>query len=445
MNIAMSEAANEVGVKDQQKVYRKITIRIVPFLFLCYVVAFLDRINIGFAQLQMNADLGISQAAYGLGAGIFFIGYVLFEMPSNLLLARIGARRTFCRIMVCWGITSASMMFVQTSWQLIGLRFLLGVFEAGFFPGIVLYLTYWFPPQRRAAVVSWFFAGAMLAGVLGGPLSGWIMHNLADSYGLRGWQWMFLLEGLPAVFLGIAAYFVLVDRPEDVKWLTNEEKITLRNALQLEQQQKQAVSAQSIRGAFRSMRLYWCAFIYFALTCGSYAISFWLPFMLKAAGVKDVFLVGLYSAIPYSVGALGIVLISRHSDYRAERRLHFTICSLVGACALMALAGIGTGMSITATLGVLCVAVVFTFASLPIFWSIPPMFLSGNAVPAGIALVSSLGSLGGFASPYLIGVITTHTGKLDNGLYVMAALMIVSGISVFFALPRAPNHRKATV
>jgi D-galactonate transporter len=444
VNIATSDGKSESQQGFNDPLYRKITLRIVPFLFLCYLVSFLDRINIGFAHLQMTRDLGISEAAYGLGAGVFFLGYVLFEVPSNLLLAKIGATRTFCRIMVCWGIVSACTMFVQTAWQLNVLRFLLGAFEAGFFPGIVLYLTYWFPPQRRATVVSWFFAGAAVAGMLGGPISGWIMRDLAGVAGLHGWQWMFLIEGVPAAVLGLVAFVVLVDRPENVVWLTAGEKSILRQALSSEEQEKHAVSVVSVLDAFRSARIYWCAFIYFALACGSYAISFWLPVMIRNSGVKDVLLIGLYSAIPYGLGALGIVLISMHSDRRSERRVHFTLCSLVGAAALVILANFGAGLGVVTTLAVLSVAIVFTYAAIPIFWSMPPMFLSGNAAAAGIALVSSLGSLGGFASPYLIGLIATRTGRLGDGLYVMAALMVVSGVSVFIALPRAPRFQKLT-
>ncbi|WP_153141634.1 MFS transporter [Paraburkholderia agricolaris] len=443
MNIALSDEGSESRQDREDRLYRKITLRIVPFLFICYLVSFLDRINIGFAHLEMTRDLRISEAAYGLGAGIFFIGYVLFEVPSNLLLAKIGARRTFCRIMACWGIVSACTMFVQTAWQLNVLRFLLGAFEAGFFPGIVLYLTYWFPPRRRATVVSWFFAGAALAGMLGGPLSGWIMHGMAGAHGLRGWQWMFLLEGIPAALLGVVAFFLLVDRPEQVSWLTDDENSALRQALSAEQQEKRAVSAASVFDAFRSVRLYWCAFIYFALACGSYAISLWLPVMLREAGVKDVLMIGMYSAIPYGIGALGIVLISMHSDRRAERRLHFTVCSLAGSAALMVVAAFGASLGVAGTLATLSIAVVFIYAAIPIFWSMPPMFLSGKAAAAGIALVSSLGSLGGFASPWLIGLIATRTGRLGDGLYVMAALMIVSGLSVLIALPHATRLRKA--
>jgi D-galactonate transporter len=445
VNTAPSDGKSESQQGFNDQLYRKITLRIVPFLFLCYLISFLDRINIGFAHVQMSRDLGMSEAAYGLGAGVFFLGYVLFEVPSNLLLAKIGARRTFCRIMVCWGIVSACTMFVKVAWQLNILRFLLGAFEAGFFPGIVLYLTYWFPPRRRATVVSWFFAGAALAGMLGGPISGWIMRDLSGFAGLHGWQWMFLIEGVPAAALGLVAFVILVDRPEEVGWLTDDEKLTLGQALSIEEKEKHSVSVVSVLDAFRSARIYWCAFIYFSLACGSYAISFWLPVMIRNSGVKDVLLIGLYSAIPYGLGALGIVLISMHSDRRSERRMHFTLCSLVGAAALAVLANFGASLGVVTTLAVLSVAIVSTYGAIPIFWSMPPMFLSENAAAAGIALVSSLGSLGGFASPYLIGLIATRTGRIGDGLYVMAAIMAVSGVSVFVALPRAPRFHKLTV
>lgn len=435
---ALPLADIEISRSPHDRLYRRITLRIVPFLLLCYVVSFLDRINIGFAHLQMGRDIGISDAAYGLGAGMFFLGYVIFEVPSNLFLMRLGARRTFCRIMIGWGVVSACTMFVQSAWQFNILRFLLGSFEAGFFPGIVLYLTHWFPAQRRATVVSWFFVGAALAGMFGGPLSGAIMHGFAGVSGMRGWQWLFLLEGLPAVGLGIASRFVLVDGLEQVSWLSTDEKTVLRTALVREQEQKQGTAAFSLAQACRDPKLYWCAFMYFALACGSYAVSLWLPVLIRDSGVKDVLSIGMFSAIPYGLGAIAIVLISRNSDRMSERRIHFAVCSVVSAAALAGLAAYGVTAGIPGMITLLTVAIACIYGAIPIFWSIPPTFLSGRGAASGIAIISSIGSLGGFASPYVMGLISVHTGRLEDGLYVMAMIMVACALSVF-AIPPVPT------
>ena len=335
-------------------------------------------------------------------------------------------------------------MFVQSAWQLNILRFLLGSFEAGFFPGIVLYLTYWFPAHRRATVVSWFFVGAALAGMIGGPLSGAIMHGFAGSAGMHGWQWLFLLEGLPAVALGIASWFVLVDDLEHVSWLNAEDKAVLRAALLREQEQKQGVAAFSLAHACRNPKLYWCAFMYFALACGSYAVSLWLPVLIRDSGVKDVLSIGMLSAIPYGLGAIAVVLISRHSDRTSERRIHFAVGSGVGALALAGLAAYGPAGGVLDMLALLTVAIACIYGVIPVFWSIPSTFLSGRAAAGGIAIISSIGSLGGFASPYAMGLISVHTGRLEDGLYVMAMIMVACALSVFAVLPAATRTGVAT-
>ncbi|HXZ10535.1 MAG TPA: MFS transporter, partial [Paraburkholderia sp.] len=287
------EPAASASAHDEQ-LYRKVSMRIIPFLFLCYVVSFLDRINIGFAQLQMKHDLGFSDAMYGLGAAVFYVGYVLFEVPSNMLLARFGARRTFTRIMLLWGIASVGMMFVSTPTHFYALRFLLGVFEAGFFPGIVLYLTYWYPAHRRAAVLSIFFAGVAVAGVLGGLFSGWIMRDMAGVLGLFGWQWMFVIEGVPAVLLGLVAAFWLVDGPQHARWLSTAEKEHLIAQRDAGHKAWAAHSSTSFAHALRNPRVYLFAFIYFSLTCASLTLNFWMPLMIRDFGVHDVLWISLY-------------------------------------------------------------------------------------------------------------------------------------------------------
>ncbi len=416
----------------EDALYRKVTLRVMPFLFVAYVVSFIDRINIGFAQLQMKGDLGFSDAVYGLGAGIFFLGYFLFEVPSNLLLHRIGARRTFVRIMACWGLVSAGMAFVVEPWQLYVMRFLLGLFEAGFFPGIVLYLTYWFPSNRRATVMSWVFVGIAVAGVVGGIVSGAIIDQTNGLHGLRGWQWMFILEGIPAVLLGIMAYWMIVDGPRAAAWLTPKERDTLLARLGEDDNRTTEGAAHSMRDVLRDARVYFLAAVYFSLVCGTMAISFWLPAVIKGAGAKSIFEVGYLSAIPYGIGTIGILLISRHSDAKQERRWHYLACTFGGGVALLVLPF--WTHSLPAALALLAMAVTFSFSALPVFWAIPQRYLSGVGAAGGIAVISSLGQLGSFFSPTMIGWIKVTTGSLDNGLFVLGTMMMLGGIVLFLAM-----------
>ncbi|WP_027800981.1 MFS transporter [Paraburkholderia dilworthii] len=421
-----------IAAAHDDLLYRKVSLRIIPFLFLCYVVSFLDRINIGFAQLQMKHDLGFSDAMYGLGAAVFYIGYVLFEVPGNLLLSRFGARRTFTRIMLLWGMASVGMMMVSTPTHFYLLRFMLGVFEAGFFPGIVLYLTYWYPARRRAAVLSVFFAGVAVAGVLGGLVSGWIMRDMGGVLGLFGWQWMFIIEGAPAVLLGLVAAFYLVDGPQHAKWLTADEKAQLI-AQRDEDRAASSHSSHSFVQALRNPRIYLFAFIYFSLTCASLTLSFWMPLMIRDFGIRDVLAISLYSVVPNAIGAVGLVLIARHSDRRAERRRHFAVCTIGGGIALSLLTLHLS--SFPAMLAILSLAAVLIFAALPIFWTVPSSYLSGAAAAGGIAFISSIGITSGIVSPWVIGQIKTHTGSMDNALYMLSALLFTSGIALLIGVP----------
>jgi D-galactonate transporter len=438
-----SEAARAYAASAQNPsqqddaLYRKVSARVIPFLFVCYVVSFLDRINIGFAQLQMKHDLGFSDAMYGLGAAVFYVGYVLCEVPSNMLLARFGARRTFMRIMLLWGIASTSMMFVSSPTQFYALRFLLGVFEAGFFPGIVLYLTYWYPARRRAAVFSIFFAGVAVAGVLGGLISGWIMRDMAGVAGFAGWRWMFLIEGLPAVLLGLMAAFWLVDGPEKARWLTEAEKAHL--LAQRDGAGDHAHSTRSFGAALRNPRVYLFAFIYFSLTCASLTLNFWMPLMIRDFGVHDVLAISLYTVIPNAVGAVGLMWIARRSDRRGERRWHFAACTIGGGIAL-ALLTLHLA-SFAAMMAILSIAAVLIFAALPIFWAVPSAYLTGKAAAAGIALISSIGITSGIVSPWAIGLIKTHTGSMDNALYLLAALLVASGAALVAGVPAVKAGR----
>ncbi|OLL30629.1 MFS transporter [Burkholderia sp. SRS-W-2-2016] len=437
---------------DDQQIFSKVAWRIIPFLFICYVVSFLDRINIGFAQLQMKHDLGFSDAMYGLGAAVFYVGYVLCEVPSNLLLAKFGARKTFTRIMLLWGIASVCMMFVSKPSHFYVLRFMLGVFEAGFFPGIVLYLTYWFPANRRAAVMSIFFAGVAVAGVLGGLVSGWIMRDMAGVMGLYGWQWMFAIEGLPAVLLAFVAFFYLTDRPQDAKWLDADEKARLIELCSADHAGKSGTHAnsansthsahsahglRSLATALGDPRVYLFAFIYFSLTCAALTLNFWMPLMIRDFGVKDVMQVSLLTVIPNAIGAVGLMLIARHSDRMGERRKHFAFCTIAGGIALAALTLHLS--SLAAMLGILSIAAVLIFAALPIFWAVPPSYLAGHTAAAGIALISSIGITSGIVSPWVIGQIRTTTGSMDLAFYLLAALLVMSGVALMLGVKREPR------
>jgi len=421
-------------------VYSKVTWRLVPLLFVCYVLSYLDRINVGFAQLQMKSDLGFSDAVYGLGAGIFFIGYFLFEVPSNLLLEKIGARKTITRIMVIWGLVSACMAFVHAPWAFYVLRFFLGVFEAGFFPGIILYFTYWYPGAYRARIIAIFMSGIAVAGVLGGPLSGWIMNDLAGFQGLKGWQWMFILEGLPTTFLGLFIFFYLDDKPEDAKWLTADEKDLIRHNLELEQTGAHSGGhdLQSFLGALKDPKVYVLSFAYFCFICGVYMISFWLPTLIKEMGVSNPLHVGLLAAIPYSITTVGMIAIGIHSDRTLERRWHCALPAFIGALALIGLV-YASGNMVTSFV-LLSLASLGIITTMPLFWSIPTGYLKGAAAAGGIAFINSLGLIGGFMSPFVLGWIKTSTGSLDLGNYLMAGVMAAGGLVILLAVRPGMLH-----
>jgi D-galactonate transporter len=413
--------------------YRKVTWRLIPFLFLCYVLSFLDRINIGYAQLQVKQDLALSDAAYGLGASVFFIAYVLFEVPSNVLLARIGARRTLFRIMFLWGLASAAMMFVQTPLQFALVRFLLGAFEAGFFPGVVLYLTYWYPSGRRSRITALFMLGLIVAGLMAGPLSTGIMTGLHGVQGLRGWQWMFLLEGLPSTLLGIVAWFYLTDRPEDAKWLSADEKAVLRHNLEADRSVRQHAAKDSWKRAVRDSRVYLLSLINFCAVAAGYAVTFWLPVIIKGFGVTDIMHVGLYSTLPYLLGGAAMLFWGQHSDRKLERRWHFAIGAVVAAVGFyMVTASAGHLLLAMISISIAFAAVV---AILPIFWTIPPLLLSGSGAAVGVALINALSATGGIVAPWMIGVVKTSTGSINNALYVIAAALLIGAALMVWAVP----------
>ena len=400
--------------------YRKVSWRLLPFLMLCYFVAYLDRVNVGFAQLQMKGDLQFSDAVYGLGAGIFFLGYFLFEVPSNLLLHRVGARVWIARIMISWGVISALTLFIQTPTMFYVARFLLCLAEAGFFPGIILYLTYWYPARRRSQMTAWFMSAVALSGLVGGPVSGWILHHFHGQSGLAGWQWLFLLEGVPAVLLGLATLGYLDNGIASAKWLSAEEKQLLQRGVDGENRSKQHVSA--LQG-MRSPRVWLFALVYFSVVMGLYGLGFWLPLLLRGTGVSDPRTIGWLVAIPYGASIVAMVLVGRSSDARGELRWHVALPALVGAAGL-ALSTLWPHDTLAAVI-TLTVATCGIMTVLPLFWSLPTAFLAGSAAAAGIALINSLGNLAGFFGPSIVGWVKQATHSTNGGVLVLAGFMVL--------------------
>jgi D-galactonate transporter len=414
-----------------EKLYARVGRRLLPFLFLCYVVAYLDRVNVGFAKLQMQADLHLSDTVYGLGAGIFFLGYFLFEVPANLMMLRVGARRWIARIMASWGLVSAAMLFADSAASFYLMRFLLGVAEAGFFPGVILYLTYWYPAQRRARIVAIFMSGVAVAGVAGGPLSGWIMSHFDGHGGLAGWQWLFLLEGLPAVLLGVLTLALLDDGIDDANWLDDEEKALLKHELAGDGAPR---APWGLRHVFGSSRVWILALIYFLLVMGLYGVGFWLPQLIRNTGVQDVLDIGLLTAIPYGIAALTMIAAARHSDRSGERRWHVALAAFAGAAGLLASTQYANNPLLA--LAALSVATAGILSAFPVFWSIPTAMLGGSAAAAGIAMINSLGNLAGFVSPYLVGAIKDATHSTANGITLLAVSLAAGGALVLLCVGR---------
>ncbi len=405
--------------------YQKITRRIVPLLFLCYLFAYLDRINIGYAQLQMRFDLHFSDAVYGLGASMFFVGYVLFEVPSNVLLKKIGARKTVLRIMLCWGLVSMSTLFVTSPLEFYVARFFLGVFEAGFFPGILFYLTLWFPADRRARIVAFFMAATVAAGLISGPVSGYLLQGMNGVHGLRGWQWVFLLEGMPTVLLGMLTYWMLVDAPSNARWLSATEKEAIAQDL-ADQSSRAPAETARIREVFRDKSVYRLSALYFSMSCAAYALSFWMPSMLERAGTVGVQRIGLLSLIPYACGVVAMIGYSRHSDKTGERRWHFVFAVLL--CALALVFSNWTHGLLWPSVALISVALAAVISSFPVFWAVATSVLRRESAAVGIAIITSLGAVSGIVCPYAIGLIKTSTGSLDAGLYGCAVLLLVASV-----------------
>jgi ACS family tartrate transporter-like MFS transporter len=439
----MISTAGDASAALGRTTLTKVSWRLLPFLLLLYVVAWIDRVNIGFAALQMNADLGFSAAVYGFGAGVFFIGYALFEVPSNLMLVRFGARLWIARIMITWGILSVAMMFVSGPTSFYVLRFLLGVAEAGFLPGIIYYLGNWYPAADRARALSWFMLAIPLSTVIGAPLSG-VLLQLDGLHGLEGWQWLFLLEGMPAVVLGFVVLGYLTDEPAHAKWLDAHERRWLAERMATEQHAAHARHGVGLKAAFVHPTVWLLGLILFACQCGSYGLTLWIPQIVRGlSGFSDL-TVSMISALPYVAAAIGMIAIGTSSDRTGERFLHIAIPSAIGALGFIASAYFVsplTGMI------ALTIAAVGDLGTRGPFWSLPTRFLTGSAAAAGIALINTMASLGGFVGPYAVGIVRDVTGSFSGGLVFLAVLLLLAagaavalrGASVL-ADPAAPSR-----
>lgn len=415
---------------ETDSLFRRVAWRFMPLLFIGYVIAYLDRVNVGFAKLQMVNALHFSEAAYGLGAGLFFVGYFFFEVPSNLLMHRLGARRWIARIMVTWGALSIATAFVHTPTMFYVMRFVLGIAEAGFFPGMVLYLTYWFPSHRRGKMVALLMAGNPVSGLFGGPLSGYIMHAMHGTLGMDGWQWLFIIEALPAIALGIVIFFLLDDRVADAHWLGPEEKRLIQDEINAD---ASTHTHGSVRMVFTSLRVWLLCLILFGIVMGSYAIGFWQPTIIRGTGIRDPLTIGLLTMIPYSAALVAMIAAGRNADRTRERRLHVAIPAVVAAFGFVICAFNGDH-ALLSMIG-LTLAAGGVVTALPMFWALPTSFLGGMGAAAGIALINCTGNLAGFISPAIIGWLKTVTHTLTSGLLVVAASLVLSAILILALIP----------
>jgi ACS family tartrate transporter-like MFS transporter len=423
---------------NEQRVMRKIFWRLAPLLMFLFMIAYVDRVNVGFAALTMNKDIGLSAYTYGLGAGIFFLGYLIFEVPSNLIMARVGARRWIARILLSWGIVACAMVWVQGPKSFLAMRFILGIAEAGFFPGVILYLTYWFPARYRARVVSTFMLAIPLSVGLGAPISTWIMQ-LDGALGWKGWQWLFLLEGIPAVLLPILVLTVLADNPGKAKWLSETERIWLQQELASDREQVAVKKTESGAAQVFASPIVWAfCLMYFASTSSSYGLSLFMPQIIKQVGFTTM-QTGYIMVIPYLIGCAGMLGVGWLSDHFKERKWHFIATLLVVVVGFISAGALGKTV---AALALLCLANFGIMGSKAPFWPLPSAYLRGAAAAAGIAFINSVGNLGGFFGPTIVGWAREHYGSFSGGLY-MLAMVAFSGVLV--TLLAVQNRRAAPV
>ncbi len=433
----------------EKRTIGKVMMRLVPFLIVCYFVAYLDRVNVGFAALTMNKQLGLSSTAFGFGSGIFFVAYFLFEVPSNLFLEKFGARRWIARIMITWGILSGSMALIpyianatgmSQEYTFYSVRVLLGVAEAGFFPGIIFFLTLWFPGVYRARVIGMFMAAIPMSSVIGGPISGYLL-GMDGVAGLAGWQWLYMIEAAPALILSVVVLFYLTDKPSEAKWLQADERSWLVGTLSTERAHREAKHDLSVYKTLTNPRVLALAFVYFGAVACNYGVGFFFPTIVKAFGLSNA-MTGWVVAIPYLVGAIGMVWWSKRSDMKLERRNHAAIALLIAAVGIIAATMTEDPMLKMIAFSISAFGV---FAVLPVFWALPTAFLSGPAAAAGIAAINSIGNLSGFAGPFAMGAIKDATGSFNGGLLliagvVLAAMVVVLALGHDTSLEQAPKH-----
>ena len=415
---------------SSDKTIRRISLRLLPFLLLMYILAFLDRANLGFAKLAFQADTGLSDSVFAFGAGIFFIGYCIFEIPSNLILHRVGAKRWMCRIMVSWGIVSSLMMFAHTATTFYLFRFLLGAMEAGFFPGVIYYLTYWYPSDMRARSIGFFYFGIPLALIIGGPLSGWLLE-FDDSVGLKGWQWMFLVEGLLAVIVGIWAYWYLDDKPSSARWLSVEQKQSLNALLNSEESVKHAHGPANFLRALMDPRMFYLTTLYFLIQISFYGIVYYLPTQVAAIAKQKVgLLVGLLTSIPWLCALVAAYFVTRYSDKTGERR---KMASIALFFAFIGIAAFASADAPVVAMSGLCIAAAGLISVQPVFWTLPTSYLAGNAAAGGIAFINSFGNVGGFVAPNLKTWVEIKFDSAPAGMFVLAASALVGAFLVLFS------------
>ncbi|WP_444757915.1 MFS transporter [Pseudomonas sp. A014] len=425
--MAHSPAPDQGQDPSRNALYRRITLRLIPFIFICYLFNYLDRVNVGFAKLQMLDALKFSETIYGLGAGIFFIGYVLCGLPSNLALNRFGPRRWIAVMMIAWGTLSTCLLFVTTPMEFYVLRLFTGAAEAGFFPGVVLYLSRWFPADRRGRIMALFMSAIPVSGLLGGPFSGWILdHFAAGQHGLAGWQWMFLIQGLPTVVLGILAVFLLSDGYQKAAWLSDSERQLIARDLAADAASKPSTTGDSVWAVLTNPLIWTFGFVYFCIQSGVYAINFWLPSIIKNLGFDSPLLIGWLSAIPYLLAGVFMIIVGRSADLRNERRWHLVVPMLMGAIGLLIAVNFASNPTV-AILG-LSIATMGALTGLPMFWPMPTALLSASAAVAGLAIINSVGQMAGFLSPYLVGFIKDQTGSTDAALYSLAGVIVLGSL-----------------
>jgi D-galactonate transporter len=435
-SIATSMIEPEADTSREKQLVRKVGWRLMPLIMICYFFAFFDRINIGFAKAALTTDLGISNTAYGLGASLFVVGYVLFEVPSNMILYKVGAKRWIARIMISWGIATALMAAVSTTWEFYGLRFLVGACEAGFAPGILYYLTVWFPTSHRGRITSMLFVASAFSGVFGAPLAGLILGHMDGVAGVAGWHWLFLFGGVPCVALGFVVLRYLDNGVDDATWLAEDEKALLARSIT---RTAQVGKSHGMREALGNPGVLLLCLIYFLIQIGSYGLNFWAPDLIKTAGGGSPTLIGLLTAVPYICGVVCMVLIGRHSDITGERRFYVAGCLIAAALGFVGAGVFAHSVALlVVSLGVIGAGIV---ASVPAFWNLPPKLLSGAGAAGGIALINTLGQLGGIVSPVMVGWIKDVAGSATPALYVIAGLCLVCAIILLAAVPASLRVR----